>query len=501
MSMHLAQEKNVRKYVVAIASFIVVVTLSLAVFFVSLFSYIERTIEHSLWEMMERQSTHIDFSFSISFQHLEAAADFVGKQADIQGETARQYIQSLREKSSMRHVAIYDVDGNAVFENGDTFEDVNLEYIRLALQGERSVSDQSQSLVDGIMRFFLSVPIRRGGEVVGALSGSFDIDELGSLLFADSYEGQSVLLIADSAGQVVYANKPADALAFEIPKELFGHFRQSGFLDGETAEGLIAKLERHETGMAQYRQAGGQTLFLLYTPIADSNLLLMHAIPRDVAYGEFGFIETSVIIVGVVLLVCVVLLVIFLISSSTHSQRHLVRYAQTDPLTGLFNKQRTQEAIDLWLKNDSCTGIQAMLFMDIDNFKDINDHHGHSVGDDALRYVGQALRQEFRSSDIIGRIGGDEFVVFMRNIPVKHVVRLHVESLRTRLRNADIPGLDKGMLHCSVGIAYAPEHGATHHELILNADKALYQTKERGRDGYTEYVDPLRQGPADDDEP
>lgn len=491
MNVQSTHEKNVQKYVVAISLFIVVVTLSLAIFFVSLFANVKHTVEREMWETMVRQSNHIDFSFSICFQHLESAADFLGKQDDIQGEIAQQYIQSLSENSSMQHVAIYDADGNAVFENGDTFEGVDLEYIELALRGERSVSDQSKSLVDGVMRFFLSVPIRRGDEVIGVLSGSFNMDELGSLLFADSYEGQSVLFIANRNGQVVYSDTSSDALGLNIPKDLYGQLRVAAFLDGQTAEELIAKMERHETGMTMYRQDDGHTLFLLYTPIADSNLLLMHAIPRDVAYGEFGFIEMSVIIVGVVLLTFVVLLVIFLIASSAHSQRSLVRFAQTDPLTSLCNKQYTQESIDLWLKSDACTGIQAMLFMDIDCFKEINDTYGHSVGDDALRFVGQALRQEFRSSDIIGRVGGDEFVIFMRNVPVKQVVRLHAASLSKRLKSAEIPGLDKGILHCSIGIAYAPEHGGTYHDLTLGADKALYQTKERGRDGFTEY-DPVQ---------
>ena len=497
MSVQLTHEKNTRKYIGAIAVFIVVVTLCLVVFFANLFASVERAVENELWDTMVRQSNHIDFSFSIRFQHLESAADFLGKQDDIQGEIAQQYIQSLGANSSMQHVAIYDVDGSAIFENGDTFEDADPEYIQLALQGKRSVSNQSKSLVDGVMRFFLSVPILRGDEVVGALSGSFNVDELGSLLFAASYDDQSVMFVADRVGQVIYADTASSENSeLLIPTDLREYLHQVTFLDGGTAEGLIAQLSRHETGLAQYRH-DGHILFLLYTPIADSDLLLMHAIPRDVAYGEFSFIETSVIIVGVALLSCVVLLVLFLISSSTHSQRNLVRFAQTDPLTGLSNKQHTQEAIDHWLGNDACTGIQAMLFMDIDYFKEINDNYGHSIGDDALRFVGQALRQEFRSSDILGRVGGDEFVIFMRNVPIKQVVRSHVASLQTRLRNADIPGLDKGMLHCSIGIAYAPEHGKTYHALTLSADKALYQTKERGRDGFTEYAP---QGQLDDDD-
>ena len=488
MNVQSTHEKSVRKYILAIAVFIAVVALCLAVFFGSLFAYVEHAVEREIGETMEHQISHIDFSFSVRFQHLESAADFLGKQDDIHGEIARQYIQSLSENSSMQHVAIYDANSNAIFENGDSFEDVDPEYIHLALQGQRSVSDPAQSLIDGVTRFYLSVPIRRGSEIVGVLSGSFNIEQLGSLLLKDYYEGQSVLFIADLNGQIVYATTPSSATSLSIPKDLYSQLRQSAILKGETAEELIAKIERHESGMAQYQPTSGSQLFLLYAPITDSNLMLMHAIPRDVAYSEFHFIETSVIVVGVVLLSCVLLLVLFLVFDSTHSQRSLVRFAQLDPLTELYNRQYTQEAIDSWLKSDACTGTQAMLFIDIDYFKQINDQYGHNIGDDALRFVSQTLRQEFRSSDIIGRIGGDEFVVFMRNVPVKQAVRAHAAALHTRMMNADIPELDKGMLHCSIGIAYAPEHGKTYHDLTLCADKALYQTKEHGRDGFTEYM-------------
>ena len=499
MNVQSTHEKSLRRCVIAIALFIVIVTLCLAVFFISLFSNVEHAVEREIWETMVRQSNHIDFSFSVSFQHLESAADFLGKLDDIQGETALAYIQSLSEHTSMRRVAIYDADGHALMDNGGFVDGSDRDYFLRAMQGERNVSNPSKSLVDDVTRFFLSVPIHRDDEVIGVLCGSFDMDMLGSMLFADSYEGQSVMFITDREGMVVYSDTPSNTLGLRIPKNMYSQLRQSTFLDGETADELLARFDRRETGMAQYRQYAGYTLFLLYTPIADSDLMLMHAIPRDVAYAEFGFIQISVIILGVVLLVCVVLLVIFLFTSSTHSQRNLVQFAQTDPLTDLYNKQHTQESIDNWLKDEGCSGIQAMLFMDIDYFKQINDRFGHSVGDDALRTVGQALRQEFRSSDIIGRIGGDEFVVFMRNVPVKHAVRFHAASLRTRLKNADVPGLDKGMLHCSIGIAYAPEHGSTYHDLTLCADKALYQTKERGRDGFTEYVDPLHPDQADDE--
>ena len=499
MNVQSTHEKSMRRYVVAIAIFIGIVTLALAIFFFALFSNVERAVERTLWETMERQSNHIDFSFSVRFQQLESAADFLSKQDDLHGETARALIQSIITGSSMQHVIVCDADGNGLFDTGEISADIDNEYLRIALSGRRSVSDPIKSPVDGVTRFFLTVPIFRGEETVGALSGSFDISALGTLLFSDSYEGRSVVFIADLDGQVIYSDTPSNTLGFKIPRDLYGQLRQATFLDGENGEELVSRLRTQQTGLAQYRQYAGDTVFLLYTPIADSGLMLMHAIPRDAAYAEFGFIQISVIALGAVVLISVILLVVFLFASSSHSQRNLVQYAQTDPLTDLHNKQHTQEAIDQWLSDEACNGLQAMLFMDIDYFKQINDRYGHSVGDDALRAVSDALRQEFRSSDIVGRVGGDEFVVFMRNVPVKHAVRFHAASLRARLSEAEVPGLDKGSLHCSIGIAYAPEHGTTYQELTLAADKALYATKDRGRDGFTEYVDPSKEGQPDEE--
>ena len=491
MNVQSTHEKSLRRYLVAIALFIVVVTCSLAVFFLNLFANVERAVEREIWETMSRQSKHLDLSLSDRFHHLEAIADFLGQQEDIQGDAALALAAALTENESFDNVAILNPDGIAVVDSGVVIDVSDREFFLLGMQGLRSVSEPSRSALDNVTRLYMSVPITRGEETAGVLCGSFKVDLLGDLLFEDSYEGQSVLFIINSDGQVIYSDTPSNTLGFKIPKDFYSQLRQSTFLDGSGAEALTAEFDARQSGMAQYRQPAGYTLFLLYTPITDSSLTLMHAIPRDIAYAEFGFIQLSVIILGVVLFVCVVLLVVFIYSSSTHSQRNLVQFAQTDPLTDLFNKQHTQEAIDLWLQDEACSGIQAMLFMDIDYFKQINDHYGHSVGDDALRFVGQALRQEFRSSDIIGRVGGDEFVVFMRNVPVKHAVRFHAASLRTRLKSAEVPGLEKGMLHCSIGIAYAPEHGNTYHDLTLCADKALYQTKEHGRDGFTEYADPL----------
>ena len=103
--------------------------------------------------------------------------------------------------------------------------------------------------------------------------------------------------------------------------------------------------------------------------------------------------------------------------------------AQTDAMTGLLNAVSTRENVDVWLKNGECRGMQALIMLDVDRFKDVNDTYGHAVGDEALRQSAALLKRHFRGSDIVGRVGGDEFIVFMKNIPGGTIVSSQLEKL------------------------------------------------------------------------
>ena len=95
----------------------------------------------------------------------------------------------------------------------------------------------------------------------------------------------------------------------------------------------------------------------------------------------------------------------------------MLEYANTDGLTGLYTKEKTRVEIEQWLTETKVhNGKQVFLIMDIDFFKEVNDTYGHVVGDLVLERVGDFLKYQFRAGDILGRIGGDEFVVFMKNV-------------------------------------------------------------------------------------
>ena len=122
-----------------------------------------------------------------------------------------------------------------------------------------------------------------------------------------------------------------------------------------------------------------------------------------------------------------------------------------------------------------------MLFVDLDNFKQVNDSLGHEAGDQLLRVVARRMRKYLRQDDCVARLGGDEFIILLRDVADKQavcrVVELLIEKISSPIR------LDVAMVHVgmSVGVAVYPFDGDTVQTLMRNADSALYDAKGRGR--------------------
>ena len=170
----------------------------------------------------------------------------------------------------------------------------------------------------------------------------------------------------------------------------------------------------------------------------------------------------------------------------------LLRAAETDALTNAYNKRSTEEKInDVLQEHPQEPG--TFVIMDVDCFKYVNDRYGHAVGDKVLQQFGQILQAHFREGDIIGRIGGDEFVVFMRKTENKEGAVARIESLLRKMENLPFAEMNGENVTISVGISFAPEQGTGYLDLYKNADIALYKTKQSGRDGFNVYQEETRE--------
>lgn len=161
-------------------------------------------------------------------------------------------------------------------------------------------------------------------------------------------------------------------------------------------------------------------------------------------------------------------------------QAQLESKADTDLLTGLNNKLATERKIKEFIAKNPQT--QSMLFIfDIDNFKKINDTMGHAFGDEVLRSLGQQIRVIFRASDVVGRAGGDEFIVFLKNISTPEVVRKEAKKVEDFFKDFKAGEYTKYSATASIGVAIFPHEGTDFESLYKAADSALYKAKKRGK--------------------
>lgn len=178
------------------------------------------------------------------------------------------------------------------------------------------------------------------------------------------------------------------------------------------------------------------------------------------------------------------------VDSDHRASRELMKKAERDALTGLLNKDTARTQVEHYLSQTESDHHAALLIVDLDDFKEINDHFGHLFGDAVLNRVASSIRGLFRGKDILARIGGDEFMVFMRDIPDGDLVERRCIMLLDTLRELFAEQVPGCQFSCSVGFALMPDHGVTYQTLFQRADRALYQAKGSGKNTYRCYAAP-----------
>ncbi|MCW8889783.1 MAG: EAL domain-containing protein [Sedimenticola sp.] len=180
------------------------------------------------------------------------------------------------------------------------------------------------------------------------------------------------------------------------------------------------------------------------------------------------------------------------ISAIDDSKMQLVHLSNHDLLTGLPNRKAINEHLSRALYRDTRQDQKsAVLFIDLDDFKTINDSLGHSIGDRVLQAMGERLLKTLRHNDHLARIGGDEFTVHLDNIQTtENVARISQKLIKLIAEPIDIDG-HLISTRASIGIALFPDDGKTTEELLRNADAALYRAKSKGKGTYHFYTSEL----------
>ena len=205
---------------------------------------------------------------------------------------------------------------------------------------------------------------------------------------------------------------------------------------------------------------------------------------RDNA-NRLRMVQTLIFVLALINFAVIVKSFHLLASKASRSSEHFGQLAMRDPLTGLFNRRQLSEALQ---RETSAAkrreGGFALLLIDLDRFKPINDLHGHTAGDAVLRVIADRLTAQARNHDTVARFGGDEFVLICPDLCDRQSTSDLCERL---LRALQVPvALETGHVDvgASIGIAYYPEDSTEPEQLIRAADHAMYAAKKAGRNGW-----------------
>lgn len=284
---------------------------------------------------------------------------------------------------------------------------------------------------------------------------------------------------------ITYDNavKNKDFLASE---SIYSYFAEYNVLSPDDLQNLKQKLIKQEKGYMTLNH-NNKTSYMAYYPLKINDWIMCYNIDTDVAQESYTFIIYAEYLLFALFVFALVILLFTIYKVNNKHQKRLLEFARIDALTGIKNKETLQNEISTYLKNDSSQQLGALFMIDVDNFKTVNDLNGHVIGDEVLKNFGSILKESFTIEDIVGRAGGDEFIVFVKDIQEHGNAINKAQEICQKIRNIEIDNF-KGTISCSIGIAFYPEHGTTFKDLYNLADQALYQTKNQGRNGYTCYT-------------
>ena len=223
---------------------------------------------------------------------------------------------------------------------------------------------------------------------------------------------------------------------------------------------------------------------VLAAPAAGGRLIARH--DRSLAVLVAGFVGT-------------IFLAVYLALASRNAfqlslaNQQVLELAQTDILTGLPNRAFFIERLQEITSGAEGDAVFAILMLDLDRFKNVNDSLGHAAGDALLQQVAERLRSALQGADVLARLGGDEFAIIQVECDDQHASSIDLAQRISRLiaEPFQLPG-HRVEIGTSIGIAVAPEHGSRQEELLKKADLALYRSKSAGRNCYTLYDDAMR---------
>lgn len=360
-------------------------------------------------------------------------------------------------------------------EKNTSIDGINLAEVREPVFSQAHYSEALDEVIYGVI-----APTVMGGKQ-GVLVSSYNISDFSTLLKNKFIDGSAGIGIINSKGEVILG-KSNEEFKYNIFDSL-----NTIYFENSSAEAMQNDLMNGKSGFSIY-DVNDIGRYCSYAPIGMNDWNIIVLVEEGVLYNKLINLEQYGFELMVKLVIIMTVLLIVIILSWLGYQKKLrvilEKAVSLDGLTGIYNRKAIEEIIEHSLKQ-SRKHTAVLLVLDVDNFKQINDQLGHQFGDFVLRECAARFTSIFGDKSIAGRVGGDEFVVFMNECKDINEVKKRISSLLDDFYVQTETG-EKQKISLSVGIAQEELNINTFTLLYRHADEALYRAKQEGKARYSD---------------
>ncbi len=475
----MSRSKEIRKRKFLLSAAVVLFMIFLSVLsFVSYRRELKETLEQKTREDLEKTTNQsnllINNIVDNGFDKLDIAGTFCRVNSGIYDDEIIKMIRDTNRKSLYIQIGV--VDGNGILYTGDDepLDVSQKEYFRRAIAGEKYISDVEMDEKTGVDTIILSEPIWQKGEIAGVICCQYNINMFTEFFGTSQFQGYGATLIMQKNGSMVSSYQ-----GMERFQTFYDALEEMEFRDGYSLEGFRSSVKKGESGFLTYYK-NNNARYVYYKNTGIKDWVVISLVMAESFDTQFHIISSEALVLmgeNLIFYTIIICCIIFILRQNNK----VLLDNQIDSLTKVYNKASAMALMEQYLLTDGKGKMNACFFIDIDNFKKINDSLGHAAGDKILADFAVHLKSCVRQNDVIGRFGGDEFVVFVKNIPSKDIAVLKASLL------LNLKGDLKEHVTISIGISMSPGDGNDYEILLQKADEAMYQAKTSGKGRFMFY--------------
>ncbi len=486
----------------------VLISATLTLFLYDFYSIItkstSRAAEEHLLQNSRMSATLVREKIKTDLDAVYALSNLVSGFETIDSPEAKEMLKKIGNEFPFSALMVSTADGKYYTNNDSIINIQNPRYLIGSTNSDKNISVIYQNALYGRDMIALESPIYKDDKIVGKVSGLYYTNYINNILANTAIGSGHQYQIVDRNGDFILSS---GMTAFYNYKNLYRFMDSVSFTKEGGSAKIINDIRDGKPGASSLIKSG-ESGYISYMPIGINDWYLFALAPDTGINLQTLSMQNPTVTLAIRIVILFIILILYIFwrqiryrvtMEKTNQELEVLNErlqarneslkvkAENDMLTGLYNKVTSELAISEYLSNEGKAGRHALFIIDIDDFKGINDEFGHLYGDKALTEFADAIDHCLRTTDIKGRIGGDEFIVLLKNISTNEDATHKAAEICYWLKKIRLSKEIPWKVSGTIGISIYPHHAESFEDLFLKADKAMYFAKELEKGSYHIY--------------